>query len=325
MPPELKSETINRLKAEIKAKGKEVPSLEDLKLDDQIALLQDVLTEADDKAASKGAELKDEPSGEDIKAVMQMVKDMREEQARMKRDGEAKDKQIELLAKAVQEKAIASSPTGSVVNDPQFRELMRNLMNKDTNERGLVRLQYVDESDRCAPVTFFTNKLHQKIWHVDIGGQHVAPPLNEPFIRFHNLFHFKDQHTGRVITRGEYTTESTTMVEYLRKSNKYGVEIFETAEEVAQLSDNSTWADLRDKHLAILKLKLDSDVDKLAYKYKIPIGKGADYMVIRKKVAEELANEDQVRMEAGRQQQAKEREASELLIKQFASGAPVGV
>jgi len=109
------------------------------------------------------------------------------------------------------------------------------------------------------------------------------------------------------------------MADWIRKSNKYGVEIFESVEEVAELSDNSVWADLRDRHLSVLKLRRDDEIDRLAHKYEIPIGKGADYQKIRKAVAEKLANEDNVKMQAGRLQAIKEQEASAILIKQFAS------
>ena len=51
------------------------------------------------------------------------------------------------------------------------------------------------------------------------------------------------------------------MAEWIRRSNKFGVEIFESTTEMAKLSDRSEWADIRDRYLTMLNMKLDAEVE----------------------------------------------------------------
>lgn len=304
-----KTAEINDLKKSIQAAGKKVPNIEDMKLDDAIELLKGVLEEGTTKPQNPGVELKKEPTQPDMTAILASIQDLRRELTK-------KDEQIELLAKAVTERAVNAHPNASIIHDPGFQAILRQMANKDVNDKGLVRMEYANEDDRCKPVTFITTKLNQKLYHITIGGQHMAPPLNYPFVRFENLFWFKNQETGRVTYRGEFTTESIMMCDWIRKSHKFGVEIYDSMEEAAQLSQNSEWADLRDNHLAILRLSDDDAVSKRAYAFNLPFGKGTDMNKLRKQIAEKMADDDMAKAQEAKREFLKQRSADSILIKE---------
>lgn len=309
------SKTIKELKEEIKAKGRTPADTSGLGPDDQHALLTEQLAEI--TGESGGEQATPELKGADQAAEMlRMMAQMRNDMAEMGR------RHAEEIASL---KAQAASPEKSTFQDPAFIKAMRAINERHVNDKGLVRMDYVNEEDRLeTPIVFYTNKRNQKLFHVTIAGQHVADPLNMGCVRFRNLFWFRNPETGRIETRGELVVSSKALAEWIRKDGKYGVEIFESVDEVMKLSKNSEWADVRDRHLVAMRSKLDSDVDRLAHHYGIPVGRGADYAQVRKAVAEKLADEEIAQGSHMRSERDKEMQRSNAIIQQrLGNGIPI--
>lgn len=310
----MSSKSIKEMKDEMKAMGKTIPDTSNMNIEKAREVI-----EAAYKSAMSAPPADPEPEDgheveDSIKAseVMKMMAEMRAEMQK-------RDQTIDDLKKQVEAKAAAASPaTGaSLLLDPAVRLALRSIQEQPTNEKGLMRMQYVNDDDRLpAPVTFYTNKRNQKLFHVMIHGQPVANPLNLDVVRFRNLFWFRNPRTGRIDTRGEFVTESKSMAEWIRKSNKYGVEIFETVEEVVSMSENSEWADIRDRHLTALNNKSDSDIDRMAHQYGIAIGRGVDYYQIRKKIAEKLADAEVSTFVNSTQEKLRASQNSQAIIQQ---------
>lgn len=315
------TKTIKELRSEVEALGIPMPATDKMTVEDVKSTLAAAIEAAKataSKAAGDGEHSPVEAKDADaVKDMMQMMSEMRKEMA--KRDAAIDDMRKRLDAKIAV--AAPESSSANLLMDPSIRLALKAIGEKSTNEKGLLRMEYANEDDKLKePIVFYTNKRNQRLHQVFIAGQPVAPPLNMDVVRFRPLFWFRNPKTNKVDTRGELVVQSKQLAEWIRKSNKYGIEIFESIEEVMQLSDNSTWADARDRILSGLRLKSDSDIDRMASQYSIPIGRGADYFQIRKAIAEKMTDEQ---MALGNQAQVEHnvfRQHSEAIMRQHLAG-----
>ena len=322
------TKSIKELKDELKELGAQVPDTSKMSIDDARTLLTNKINEA--KLLNSGSTPPPPPETPTIKApvsnsdssvIMQMLADMKQQMAAMNAKIADKDKEIERLRAEITHSGGEKMSEKSILQDPAFLAAMRAITEKPVNDKGLLQMAYINDEDRLPePVTFFTNKYNQRLHHVIIGGQPIANPLHLDVVRFNNRFRFKDERTGKLETRGDYTTESRSMAEWIRRSNKFGVEIFETTAEMAKLSDRSEWADIRDRYLTMLNGKLDAEVDAYATNYNIPRGSGHDYHLIRKAVAERMADEEVNRFKEGLVTRDTHSERSKMLIKEHLGG-----
>jgi len=290
----LETKSIKELKDELRSHGADIPDTSRMNIDDAKSLLIDKIKEA---KLMSGANPPPPPettkaaaTPQDASALMDMMADMQRQMAKLTENAANKDKEIERLRLEVTTAASGKVSEKSLLQDPAILAALRHIMDKPTNDKGLLRMSYINDDDRIEPVTFFTNKYNQRLHQVIIGGQPIANPLNLDVVRFHNRFRFLSKATGRLETRGDFTTESRAMAEWIRRSNKFGVEIFESTTEMAELSDRSEWADIRDRYLTMLNSKLDAEVDRFADQYSVSRGTGENYTVIRKLVAEKMAD-----------------------------------
>ena len=320
----LETKSIKELKEELKSLNADIPDTSRMSIDDAKGLLIDKIKEAKLMSGATPQPpvetTKAETTTKDASALMEMMADMQRQMAKLAENAANKDKEIERLRLEVTSAASGKLGEKSLLQDPAVLAALRHIMEKPTTEKGLLRMHYINDEDRIEPVTFFTNKYNQRLHQVIIGGQSIANPLNLDVVRFHNRFRFLNKATGRLETRGDFTTESRAMAEWIRRSNKFGVEIFESTTEMAKLSDRSEWADIRDRYLTMLNMKLDAEVDRFADQYNISRGTGENYTTIRKLVAEKMADAEVNHNRDGLNKREDLNRSSSIIIKEHLGG-----
>lgn len=310
----MSTKTIKELKAELEALGAPTPDTDKMTVDQVKEAYAKAIEEAKPSDPGDGIEAKDAAA---VKEMMKLMADMRKEMS--KRDAVIDEMRKKLDA------SVASGSSGShssnMLFDPGVQLALKHIGQKQTSDKGLLRMEYANDDDRLdEPIVFYTNKRNQRLHQVFIAGQPIAPPLNMDVVRFRPLFWFRNPKTNRVDTRGELVVHSKQLAEWIRKSNKYGVEIFESIEEVMHLSENSAWADVRDRILSGLNMKSDSDIDRLANRYGVNIGRGADYSQVRKLIAEKMTNEQMSSEQHGATEANAFRVHSEAIMRQHLGG-----
>ncbi len=177
--------------------------------------------------------------------------------------------------------------------------MMREINRPDRNEGGTIPMEFANDEDKCEPVTFFGTKSNIKIGIIEVGGQQLSPPNNHKWVVFKNDFWFRDPFTNKLHVRCHYTSASKLMIEYIRKSNKYRVEIFEDTNEASAMSENSYWADVRDQHLQAIKGRPEHVVVQQAMARGINVGSATDHFSICKLLAEKEADDQIASEKAG--------------------------
>jgi len=278
-----KKDEIARLEKKIKASGKPVPAnLKEMSEDDQIITMELIVGDEgeEQEKVNGGTEFKGIGPTE-VKAMLGAIKDLQKQIANNK---EEYDKKLSELSGGGNFGA-----SGSRYNE-DFIKMMREINRPDHSKDGIIPMEFANAEDKCDPVTFFGTKSKIKIGVIEVGGQRLSPPNNNEWVVFQNDFWFRDPFTGKLHVRCHYTTQSKAMAEYLRKSNKYRVEIFEDTNEASAVSENSYWADIRDQHLQAIKGRPEHLVVQQAMALGISIGSATDHFAICKLLAEKEAD-----------------------------------
>ncbi len=286
-----KKDEITRLKEKLKAAGKSIPpNLASMSEDDQIITMEIIIgDEGDDPKTNGGTEFKDIGQPE-VKALLGAIKDLQKQREQDKAEFE---KRLSALSGGG-----GFGAPGSQFNE-DFIRMMREINRPERNKGGTIPMEFANDEDKCEPVTFFGTKSNIKIGIIEVGGQQLSPPNNHEWVVFKNDFWFRDPFTGKLHVRCHYTTSSKLMIEYIRKSNKYRVEIFEDTNEASAVSENSYWADVRDQHLQVIKGRPEHIVVQQAIARGINIGSATDHFSICKLLAEKEADDQIASEKAG--------------------------
>lgn len=288
-----KKDEIARLKQKLKAAGAPIPAnLSEMSEDDQIITMELIVgDEGEEQEKVKGGtEFKDIGSTE-VKAMMEAIRELQKQREKDKEEYSRK------LAELTSGGNFGAS--GSRYNE-DFIKMMREINRPDHSKDGIIPMEFANTDDKLdEPVTFFGTKSRIKIGVIEVGGQRLSPPNNHEWVVFQNDFWFRDNFTGKLHVRCHYTTQSKAMAEYLRKSNKYRVEIFEDTAEASAVSENSYWADIRDQHLQAIKGRPEHLVVQQAMAKGISIGSATDHFAICKLLAEKEADEQIASEKAG--------------------------
>jgi hypothetical protein len=209
--------------------------------------------------------------------------------------------------------------TESILQNPEFIAAMDRIIHGKRNEStGLISERYVNPSDRIAPVTFFATKKFGMLRFRVEGGVRIEPPNGSEGVKFTYNFRNIDPQTLRITTRGHFTTESKSMYEWIKKHEKYGVEIFENPNEADKMSANSDWADARDRHMTILRQRTDDHTISAALQLGIKFNGDTHILELQRLVAERLANKEFEQRTSERAEFLKERQADALLMDRVA-------
>ncbi len=284
---------IAELKTKLTKAGFPIPAnLDSMSEEDQVITMEIILgDEGDEETSVKGGtEFKDIGPTE-IKAMLGAIKELQEQS---KKDREEYNKKLAELSSAS-----GFGASGSRYNE-DFIKMMREINRPDHSKDGIIPMEFANAEDKLdEPVTFFGTKSRIKIGVIEVGGQRLSPPNNNDWVVFQNDFWFRDQFTGKLHVRCHYTTQSKAMAEYLRKSNKYRVEIFEDTNEASAVSENSYWADIRDQRLQVIKGRPEHTVVQQAMARGININSATDHFSICKLLAEKEADEQIASEKAG--------------------------
>lgn len=285
-----KQEKIAALKAKLLSEGLRIPdAIDGVDEDEQIAALQAIIGN-EDEHGKDGTEFKDIGATE-IKALLGAIKDLQKQVAKDKAEYDKK------LAELSTGGGFGSA--GSRYNE-EFVRMLRESNRPDFNKNGAVPLQYYNEADKLPePVTFFGTRSRVRIGTIDVAGQRIDPPNNYEWVVFQNDFWFRDQFTGKLHVRCHFTTQSKLMVDFIRMSPKYRVEIFEDTNEASVVSENSYWADIRDQRLQVIKGRPEHIVVQQAMDRGINISSATEHFQICKLLAEKEADEQIASEKAG--------------------------
>lgn len=287
-----KKEQIAAMKAKLVSEGLTIPSaIDGVSEDEQIAALKTILGD-EEEPSREGTEFKD-IGAKEIKALLGAINDLQKQVAKRDNDVDALNRKITELSSGG-----GFGAPGSQYNE-DFIRMMREINRPERNEGGTIPMEFANDDDKCDPVTFFSTKANVKIGVIEVGGQQLSPPNNHKWVIFQNDFWFRDNFTQKLHVRGHYTTSSKLMIEYIRKSNKYRVEIFEDTNEASAMSENSYWADIRDQRLQAIKGRPEHVVVQQAISRGINIGAATEHFHICKLLAEKEADEQIASEKAG--------------------------
>ena len=332
-PEQLLEARITKAKEDIKLLGLDVPEqAEDQSKEDYLSVLK--AFHKDNKNAPKKTKEEQPPIGANevgtTRFTAEVVEQMLQKQAaqfeeRLKKEREERDKENQKLDKVLRQLQ-ASSPSsekGNLMQDPAFLAAMDQIIHGRERKDGLIDSRYVNEADRIKPVTFWATKKFGKLTFRIEGGVRISPPNGSEGVKFHYNFRNVDPQTLRITTRGYFVTESRLMAEWLRKHEKFGVEIFENIEDADQQNANSDWADARDRALQILNQQTDDRIINVALQLGVKFNQKTSIPDIKRLVAEKQANKAFQEQAAARAEFMQRQNADALLFEKVTGGRAV--
>ena len=335
-PNQLLEARITKAKEDIKLLGLDVPERAE-ELTDEGYLEQLKAFYKENKSAPKKTKqeaekadaLAGQPDGTThftAEQVEQMLSKMQSSfEERLKKEREERQKDNEKLDKVLQQLQMSNPSTekGNLMQDPQFLAAMDQIIHGRERKDGLIDSRYVNEADRIKPTTFWATKKFGKLSFRIEGGVRIAPPNGSDGVKFFYNFRNVDPQTLRITTRGYFVTESRLMAEWLRKHEKFGVEIFENIEEADKQNSNSDWADARDRYLQILNQQTDDRIINTALQLGVRFNQKTSITEIKRLVAERQANKEFQEQASARNEFMQRKSADALLFEKVTGGKAV--